>query len=85
MRENIDLGLVVPEGWSPWRQSWQPAASHGAEAVAESLPLSYEHERDRDRAWSVGFWKLKARPQWHTPSNKATHPSLSQIAPTTWD
>jgi hypothetical protein len=29
----------------------------------------------------LGFWNLKAHPQWHTSSSKATPPNPSQAVP----
>lgn len=52
----------------------------GAEAVAKSVISRSPSSRQRERHWALQMLlKLRAHPQWHTTSNKATPPNVSQI------
>jgi hypothetical protein len=60
-----------------WWEAWQHPDRYGAGEVAESFAYgsagSRKEERDTGLAWASET--IKAHPQWHTSSNKATPPN----------
>lgn len=54
------------------------AAAGTAEAESYTLPDKHETQREL-RGGGMGFWNLKAHPQWQTSSNKVT-PNPFQLA-----
>lgn len=46
--------------------------------------LFHKHQAQKHKEQTgnaAGFWNLKVYPKWHTSSNKAIHPNLSQTVP----
>jgi len=61
----------------PWQGAWRHAGSCGAGEGAESSTSQSAIIRQRLRHRALNIWDLKAPPQWHTASNKATPPIVS--------
>lgn len=75
-RKCLNGGLlyrVSPE--SSWWEEWQQAYRYGAAVVAESSHLIPKLQEGSETRLGVGFWILKAQPQWYTSSHKTIPPN----------
>lgn len=76
----LELTVHRMSSWASWWEAWQLEGRHGSGAVAGSYIFRYSTRQKEVSMTVMGFWNLKACPQWNICSKKATPPNASQPA-----